>query len=113
MVSRKPTLGYRSRTDAVVALRAGGLSTKEIARQLEVSYNTVTSLECQRRHSKGNRTVLLPVDTLERLKTPANQRNITANELVRRIVEVIIDDDMIDAVLDDSAALTTAVEGAS
>lgn len=108
MGRRKPSLGYRSRTDAVIALRAEGLSTNAIAERLAISANVVTALASSRARSKGNRTVLLPVEVLDRLKAPACRRSITANELVRQLVETIIDDDMLDAVLDDGVAVAPA-----
>lgn len=45
----KPCLGYPSRTAAIVALRAEGKSTHEIAAAVGVSRSTVTALEADRR----------------------------------------------------------------
>ena len=47
------------------------------------------------------RTVLFPVDILERLRPHAALRGISPNETARRLVEAALDDDLVDAVLDD------------
>lgn len=104
-----PTLGYPSRTDAVLALRGKGMSTEEIAEAIGIKNSTVTSLEChagkrkgaETRKVQGNRTVLFPIDVLESLRPLAEQRGISANELARRIVEAVVDDNLVKAVLDD------------
>lgn len=106
-----PTLGYPSRTRAVEGLRAKGYDTKKIANLIGIAASTVTALEASagralRRTGKdtygvGNRTVLFPIDVLETMRPAAEARGIGPNELARRIVETVIDDDIIDAVLDD------------
>jgi transcriptional regulator with XRE-family HTH domain len=104
----KPTLGYPSRTAAVLALRSAGLSSREIADKVGISTATVTALE----HSAGRprksrpaeemgRTVLFPTDVLDSLGPHAAKRNMHPNALARLIVETVVDDDMVDAVLDD------------
>ena len=109
MGARKPCLGYQSRTDAVVALRATGLTTRQIAAKIGIAENTVTALE----HSAGRqtraprpaeqlgRTVLFPRDILDRLGPHAARRGIHPNSLARMIVETVVDDGLIDSVLDD------------
>ena len=106
----KPTLGYPSRTAAVVALRQEGLDSQEIAHRIGISTATVAALEHSATRSQGRknqtaeangRTVLLSLDAIERLRPHASKRGITANELARRIVDVVTDDGMVDAVLDD------------
>ncbi len=109
MTAAKPTLGYPSRTDAVLGLRGQGKTTEQIAEAIGIKTSTVTSLEChagkrkgpQACKSQGNRTVLFPVDVLESLRPHAEQRGISANELARRIVETVVDENLITAVLDD------------
>jgi len=109
MGARKPTLGYASRTDAVLALRAQRFSTEAIAARLGIETKTVSALE----HSAGRpkraprpieelcRTVLFPIDVLDSLGPHAAKRNIHPNHLARLIVETVVDEKMIDAVLDD------------
>lgn len=105
---RKQTLGYPSRTDAVVALRRQGKSTHEIAERIGIQPKNVAALENSALRSKkrtfGNRTVVFPVEVLARLVPHANRRDVSANELARRIVEHALDDNMIDAILDDGMA---------
>ncbi len=102
----KPTLGYPSRTAAVQALRRQNVDTAGIARRIGIHPKAVVALEASARRTRaivaeGNRTVLFPKDTLDRLAFAAADRAISANELARRIVETVIDDGLIDAVLDD------------
>lgn len=49
MGAPKPTLGFTSRTEAVLALRADGCTTRQIAERIGISEQTVTALE----HSSG------------------------------------------------------------
>lgn len=115
MACRKPTLGYASRTDAVVALRAQHLSTAEIGARIGIEQKTVVALELSasrsQRRSQSCRTVLVPVDVLALLSPHAARRGINANQLIRRLIEAIIDDDMVDAVLDDADEVRTYLHG--
>ncbi len=107
---RKQTLGYASRTDAVLALRSQRLSTRQIAARIGIPENTVTALE----HSAGRarrqprpvedlcRTVLFPIDVLDALGPHAARRNMHPNRLARLLVETIVDEKIVDAVLDDA-----------
>lgn len=110
MGARKPTLGYQSRTDAVLALRAKGCTTSQIAESIGIPENTVTALE----HSAGRakvrparpaeingRTILFPKDVLDRLGPHAARRCIHPNSLARMIVEIAVDEGLIDSILDD------------
>jgi hypothetical protein len=108
-VTAKPTLGYASRTEAVMALRGQRLSTVVIAHRLGIDTKTVTALE----HSAGRqkrrprpaeelgRTVLFPIDVLDALAPYAARRGMHVNQLARRIVEQVVDDGIVDAVMDD------------
>lgn len=107
-MTAKPTLGYPSRTDAVLALRANGLSSGEIAEKIGITTATVAALE----HSAGRgrkrpiealcRTVLFPIDVIADLGPHAARRNIHPNHLARLIVETVLESDIVDAVLDDA-----------
>lgn len=113
MGARKQTLGYASRTDAVLALRSQRFSTAAIAAKIGIAESTVTALEhsagrarrAPRPHEELCRTVLFPMDILDALGPHAAKRNIHPNRLARLIVETVVDDKMIDAVLDDAADL--------
>lgn len=112
MGAPKPTLGYSSRTEAVLALRAGGCSTRQIAERIGIEESTVTALE----HSAGRknlrparpsevngRTILFPRDILDRLGPHAAKRCIHPNSLARLIVEIAVEEGLIDSILDDGA----------
>ena len=105
MPRAKPTLGYPSRTAAVLAMRGEGMTMAAIAERIGISVQTVSALEHSahwRRGTSGQqRTVVFPVEVLDQLIRPAADRGIGANELARRIVEAVVDDGLIDAVLDD------------
>lgn len=101
----KPTLGYASRTAAVQALRAQGMSTRQIAERVGIEEKTVAALECssarQGARVREFATTTFAKELRNRAAVHAARRNITVNELFRRIVEAVIDDGMVDAVLDD------------
>lgn len=107
----KRTLEFASRTDAVLALRADGLSTRAIANKLAIEPKTVTALERsaerpkrrQRPAEESGRTVVFPIDVLDGLKPHAERRGIHVNRLARLIVEHVVDDGIVDAVLDDGS----------
>ncbi|WP_375263230.1 hypothetical protein [Palleronia sp.] len=112
MGAPKPTCGYPSRTAAVVAFRQTGIPTKDIAARVGVSEGTVAALEASARRQRPKRpaeangkTVLFPNDILDRLRPHAERRGTTQNELARRIVETVIDENMVNAVLDDEAGI--------
>lgn len=112
---KRPTLGFPTRTDAVLALRREGLSSGEIGRRIGISTATVTALE----HSAGRRrrtprpaeqlgrTVLFPVDVLAALGPHAARRNMHPNSLARLIVETVVDEGLVDSVLDDDPLCAT------
>jgi hypothetical protein len=109
MPAPKPTLGYPSRTAAVVAMRNEGATTGEIATAIGISRALVAGLEHSAGRAKGLRrdpqelcrTVLFPLDVLAALRPAAAARGIHPNHLARLIVETVVDESMIDAVLDD------------
>ncbi len=79
----------------------------DIAARMGVSENAVTGLissrqRALRRSEAEGRTVVFSRDTLDQLETFAKRRGLHVNALVRRIVETALDDDMIDAILDDA-----------
>jgi hypothetical protein len=112
MGSPKPTLGYPSRTAAVLALRQQRLTTAEIGARIGIPPQTVAALEASTRRERGlssasedrgerYRTVLFPIELLRDLRPHAVKRDITVNELARQIVEAAIQGKLVDAVLDD------------
>lgn len=111
-----PTAGYASRTEAVLSLRKNGCSTKFIATTLGIAEKSVSALENSALRSRApgtkrkrlNRfdatTTVFPNEVRNLAAPHAFRRNISINELFRRIVESVIDDNMVDAVLDDREA---------
>lgn len=114
MGTPKTTLGYASRTDAVAALRADGLSTAAIAARIGIEPKTVTALEASAARAKRpsrppisgpavGRSVVVPFQDYVALRPHAARRATTVDQLIRDIVEIVARDDMVDAVLDDGA----------
>jgi transcriptional regulator len=111
--SPKPCLGYPSRTAAIHALRVQGLNTREIADAIGIKEKNVIALECSsgrarqepRQRVQLGRTMVVPVDVLDALSPHAARRGMTVNHLARLIVTIIVDENMVDAVLDDADAL--------
>lgn len=109
MAGPKETLGYPSRTAAVLALRGKGKTTRQIATTIGIDIKTVAALECSAARTRKTRpaeqlgrTVLFPLDVLESLAPHAAKRCMHPNRLARLIVETVVDEAMIDAVLDDA-----------
>lgn len=65
-------------------------------------YRTELFLDAQRIEAVSTALRINP-DDAERLRAAAGPRGITAGELARRIVEAVVRDGLIDAVLDDGA----------
>ena len=108
MGAPKPTLGYPSRTAAVLAMRSKNLPTAAIAARIGVAAKTVIALERSAERTRalvaeGCRTVLFPAELLDELAPHAAVRDTSAGRLARRIVEVVVQNRLIDAVLDDGA----------
>jgi hypothetical protein len=106
MSGRKPTLGFSSRTEAVLAMRQRALTTEAIASLIGIEPKTVIALEisaarCRQIVREGAKTVLLPPDLIARLRPHAARRDLSVGSLVRQLIESALDDNLIDAVLDD------------
>jgi hypothetical protein len=103
-----PTLGYPTRAAAVDAMDARGLTPTEIAQAIGdgVTANSVSVTLChirngRRRAPATTRTVVFSVDILKSLRVHADARCISVNELVRRLIDHIVGEDLVDSVLDD------------
>jgi hypothetical protein len=110
MGAPKPCLGFPSRTAAVLALRKRGVSTETIAARVGITANQVLALEAsagryEKRPAQNvvatDRALLLPPWLLQALTPHANRRGTTSTMLAFAIIETVIADDMVDAVLDD------------
>lgn len=99
--NRKPTAGYPSRTEAVLAMRDKGLSPPEIAAELQIAYGTVKVLIAKSAAGPPPVKVSIAHDHVRALTPHADRRGCTVHELVRRIVGTVADAGLVDAVLDD------------
>ena len=103
-----PTLGYPSRTAACLALREQGLDDAAIAAKTGIEKKNVSALLCgalkarsQRPAERNGRTIVFPNDILEALHPYAGQRGKTVNAIAREIVDTVVQEGLVDAVLDD------------
>ncbi|HEX4041082.1 MAG TPA: hypothetical protein VHY10_05225 [Xanthobacteraceae bacterium] len=90
----------------MLALRADSVPTAEIASRLGIEAKTVAALENSAARSRamaaeGCRTILFPPELIEALRPHAQRRGISANTLARRLIEVVLESELVDAVLDD------------
>lgn len=113
----KPTLGFPSRSAAIIALQSEGLTTRQIADRLGIQPKNVISLAMSAMGAKKRVTlpaearghaIVLPIDVLGRLARHAEARGISTTELVRRLVGVVVDDQLVDAILDDATTEASA-----
>lgn len=108
MGAPKPSLGYPSRTAAVLALRDQGLCDRVIASRIGISVSTVAALGCARPKAVGRQTgpcvtIQIKGNLAEAIIDEAAARERTAEQLVANLVAAILADDMFDAVLDEDA----------
>ncbi|WP_143084806.1 hypothetical protein [Novosphingobium sp. CF614] len=91
------------------------MSTSQIAARIGIPISTVSALELgsgrvrairpTRPSEQLGRTVVMPIDVLDALGPHAAKRCISVNHLARLIVSTVVDENMIDAVLDDADSL--------
>lgn len=112
MPAPKPCLGYRSRSDAVLALTEAGRSVDQIAAMTGIPKGRVSALKTSARRRRRNlparlhkhqRTVCVPIDILDRLAPAASERGISVNALARWLLQEIAEAGLVGAVLDDGA----------
>ena len=110
----KPIAGFPSRTAACLALRAKGLTDRQIADELGLYPSDVSALIATKLrrmpgrparenplHENG-RTVVVSNDVLDALAPHAARRGISVNQIARNLLAQVIDDAIVDAVLDDA-----------
>lgn len=96
-----PTLGYPSRTAAVLALSARGMSDSAIARATGIAVSSVAALRCSARRRADRLELIVTRAALARLQAEAARRGQYTRTLAARILETVVRDDLIGAVLDD------------
>lgn len=102
--SRKPTLGYPSRKDAILGLYDQGKRTCEIAQILGKSQSYIAGVLSEAARTRRNLPdhVVIDASTLNALRLSAVSRGLTPKQLCQRLIEVIAADlSLVDAVLDD------------
>ena len=108
MAAPIPTLGYRSRTAACIALRDQGLTDAAIADRIGIDEKRVAALlygadnparYCPK--SKKRHKVMVRATTLDALARHAHRRGETTDRLAARILDTVTTENLIDAVLDD------------
>jgi len=118
MSARKPVLGYPSRTDAIVAMFEQGYTAKQIAEIINhasggvdpIRWEVVHNLRYQRTGSenpskgKTRLSVFLSIEVMQSLIIYAGQRKLTVPGLIEKLTNVVLQDDLLGAVLDDGGA---------
>jgi hypothetical protein len=104
----KPVMGYPSQTAAIRALNAKGMRRSEIAQLLGMKTKDVTSaaLTATKHRAKSfaydkPQQVYLGLETIAALKPYADARGIMPTKLVQMLIDTVVRDGMVDAVLDD------------
>lgn len=100
-----PCLGYKSRSAAISAMRADGVDTDEIMRQLGIEKkSTLTTLEATARWHR-RKMLRIKFSMLKRdvdaLQPHADKRGMTASALAERLITTALADNLVDAILDD------------
>lgn len=107
MGTSQPVMGYRSKTEAVFALRRQNLTTRQIAERLGITPNNVTALEgsATRSERAEKHSVLtdtrFPQQVRTLLRPHALRRAVSVDRLIGDIVAAVAEGDLVDAVLDD------------
>ena len=99
-----PTLGYPSRTAAVVALLDQGQSFAEIAAAIGIDVHTVYALNSSARRKKQDLRLKLSKAAAQGLDAAAGQRGLSAPALAKLLLERIAGHDLYRAVLADEGA---------
>lgn len=97
MTAAMPTMGFPSKTAAVLALRGSGKRPKDVGRILNLSRKQVHALE----YGSKRGTVSFPRDVLSLLTSPAKQRGLSVSGLAIALVATAALDNVIDAIMDD------------
>ncbi len=92
----KPTLGFSTRGEAVMALAGEGLSISEIARRVGTNRKAVSCLLRHVRRKHGYQGYYRTEFTVA-----AKARGITVQELELRLLDIIARHGLVDAILDD------------
>lgn len=108
MAPRRPTLGFRTTTDAVLALMARGVSRERIADTLALPPGRVTEIASRaagrsRWGRPADRAVpmVLPPALVHQLKPHAEARGIRPEDVVLKLLAEALEARLVPAILDD------------
>lgn len=98
----KPCLGYSSKTAAVIALRAEGLTWTQVGARVGMTGRQASSLafKYNQRNQKTIRTIELTSLIHTDLEREAHRRGLQANELAHKLLYHVVVDKLYSAVLD-------------
>jgi predicted transcriptional regulator len=98
-----PTLGYPSRSAAVAALRKECKSTREIAELIGVSQKVVLAMDQYNRSklTRNHQMIKVSPDVYKALVRSSRKRHLRVEQLTNRVLEIIVNDGLLEAVLDD------------
>jgi hypothetical protein len=99
----KPTIGFHSKTSAIVALRESGMSWSQIDKSLGLSPGAAASLvtKAKKRQEKAVRLFEMPANLWLDLERAAVRRNMQVNDFARKILIRVVVDKLYAAILDD------------
>lgn len=102
---REPIMGYRTKTEAVHAMRSSGMMPRHIAEALQMTKGQVKALIWHAQKNRPDRfaiaTLEMPEQVLVQLRPFAAKRNMDGETLAVRLLARCIEDGLVDAVLDD------------
>lgn len=103
MTSAKPTLGFRTRYEAIAACRQVGMTEGEIAKLLGIKPGSITSMEVRARARAARQlaSIKLSEFAYANASREARKRGITVGDLVQKTVETVFRENLLTAVLDD------------
>ena len=87
----------------VVAMKKKGLRTKEIAYQLGTTDNSVRATLSRYAAQQKRIAIYVEGETRKKLLKAAKARGVKTEELAARVLNVVVGDNILNAVLDDAA----------
>lgn len=89
--------------DKIAAMRRKGMTERQIARDLGIKPNSVTSMEARarRRAAKAPQSVRVSGCVMADLTRAADARGFDVDTLINRLLHCIAVDDLVAAILDD------------
>ncbi len=98
----KRTLGYPSRTAAILALREQGLTLQQAADKIGISLSSTAGLVASAQRNSQKLTIRIPANVATMIDTAARKRGVRQDYLAVKLLAAVAADDLFDAVLDDT-----------